>query len=694
MRAILTIFLVCIAIQSSIAQGKADSLKKVLQNSPKDSSRIPTYVELCKAYRSADYDAMIKYAQEMHDFSESINFPSGVALGFKYLGLANLDQSKYAQAIKNFNEAQTIFASINDDIGLSSVLNNKGATYSALGDQTTALESFYASLKLAEKSGDKLRISSALLNIGAVYNDNPNTKDKAPDFYQRTIKVIGNGKQSDPFIGQVYATALGNLGEIYLAQGKDSLALEYLFNSISQLEAINTLNTVPLAYDNIGKSYLNKKDYKNAIFYHQKALAVGNKLDDKKATTHSLNCLAKVYQAQGDNRNALKTYKEVQAIAQKTDEMGGELKSELKDAYEGQAIAFSKLGDYSNAFKYQTLLIALKDSLTGSDITSKLKDLGFNYELDKVQTQVELLKVDQELKSEQIRRAKLVRNAILVGLALVLSLIGILYRDYRLKIRTNKLLDQRKAEIESLLLNILPFEVAAELQSEGHSSPRYYESVSVMFTDFVSFSKIAESLTPQRIVEELNEFFTEMDEIIDKYNIEKIKTIGDSYMCAGGIPTSNTTHPIDMVRAGLDIVDYLKKKNQARADIGMAKWEIRIGINTGSLVAGVVGKKKYAYDIWGNTVNIASRMESNGEPGMLNISADTYELIKDQFECKYRGKIYAKNVGEIDMYFVMHEIPPSKNTFIRKAEKPVLANNDVIEDGNVKEPGRLPDLEG
>lgn len=334
----------------------------------------------------------------------------------------------------------------------------------------------------------------------------------------------------------------------------------------------------------------------------------------------------------------------------------------------------------------------MKDSLIGSDITSKLKDLGFNYQLGEVKAQVELLKVDQQLKEEQIQRAKLVRNAILVGLGLVLTLIGILYRDYRNKIKTNRLLDQRKAEIESLLLNILPYEVAAELQSEGHSSPRYYESVSVMFTDFVSFSKIAESMTPQQIVEELNEFFTEMDEIIDKYNIEKIKTIGDSYMCAGGIPTANTSHPVDTVRAGLDIVNYLKQKNQAREDMGMAKWEIRIGINTGSLVAGVVGKKKYAYDIWGNTVNIASRMESNGEPGMLNISADTYELIKDRFECKHRGKIYAKNVGEIDMYFVIRELPESNNTFIRKTEKTILADNDMVQDGNVKKPGSLPDL--
>jgi class 3 adenylate cyclase len=270
--------------------------------------------------------------------------------------------------------------------------------------------------------------------------------------------------------------------------------------------------------------------------------------------------------------------------------------------------------------------------------------------------EITVLNQDKALKDEEIKRTKLVRNAFLVGFALVLTLIGVLYRDYRNKIKTNKLLDQRKAEIEALLLNILPFEVAEELQKTGKSNPRYYESTTVMFTDFVGFSRIAETLTPQQVTAELNEFFTEMHEIIDRYGLEKIKTIGDSYMCAGGIPTPNTTHPIDTVRAGLDIVEYLKKKNKARQGAGLAQWEIRIGLNTGSLVAGVVGKKKYAYDIWGSAVNIASRMESNGFPGVLNISASTYELIKDKFECEYRGKIYAKNVGEIDMYFVKREL--------------------------------------
>lgn len=231
-----------------------------------------------------------------------------------------------------------------------------------------------------------------------------------------------------------------------------------------------------------------------------------------------------------------------------------------------------------------------------------------------------------------------------------------MYRDYRNKIRLNKLLDQQKVEIENLLANILPEEVAKELKEKGQATPRYYESVSVLFTDFKSFTAIAETLSPQQVVAELSECFTMFDTIIERNNLEKIKTIGDSYMCAGGIPTVNSTHPINIMKAAFEILGFMNEINNRRKLNGATPWEIRIGIHTGPLVAGVVGKKKYAYDIWGSTVNIASRMESNGEPGQINISAAHYELIKHEYECEYRGKILAKNAGEIDMYFVKQKV--------------------------------------
>jgi adenylate cyclase len=164
-------------------------------------------------------------------------------------------------------------------------------------------------------------------------------------------------------------------------------------------------------------------------------------------------------------------------------------------------------------------------------------------------------------------------------------------------------------------------------------------------------------MSSQDLVEELNTYFSAFDDIMQQYGLEKIKTIGDAYMSVGGLPTVNETHPIDCIKAGLAIQAYMHDSKKLKEQEGQVPWELRVGIHTGSVVAGVVGKKKYAYDIWGDTVNVANRMESNGEGGKVNISAATYNLVKDKYTCTHRGKIEAKNKGEIDMYFVESEIP-------------------------------------
>ena len=209
-----------------------------------------------------------------------------------------------------------------------------------------------------------------------------------------------------------------------------------------------------------------------------------------------------------------------------------------------------------------------------------------------------------------------------------------------------------QARSEALLINILPFEIAEELKKNGSAEAKQFSEVTVMFTDFEDFTKISERLTPPELVEEIHSCFTAFDSIISKHNIEKIKTIGDSYMCAGGLPVANTTHAIDVVSAALEIQQFMQEHLRQRINAGKETFDLRIGIHTGPVVAGIVGIKKFAYDIWGDTVNIASRMESSGEAGKINISGATYELVMDRFNCSYRGKIPAKNKGEIDMYFV------------------------------------------
>jgi class 3 adenylate cyclase len=223
---------------------------------------------------------------------------------------------------------------------------------------------------------------------------------------------------------------------------------------------------------------------------------------------------------------------------------------------------------------------------------------------------------------------------------------------YRYVRKTKKIIEHEKDRSEQLLLNVLPAETAEELKEKGSATPKHYDMVTVLFTDFKGFTRIAEKLTPAALVAELDYCFHAFDKIIDKHKIEKIKTIGDAYMCAGGIPVANTSNPADVVRAGIEIREFMEQLKIEKEARGEDYWELRIGIHTGSVIAGVVGKNKFAYDIWGDAVNLASRMESSGIPGKVNISGNTYELVKDLFRCTFRGQIQAKNKGEIDMYIV------------------------------------------
>ncbi|HUM47860.1 MAG TPA: adenylate/guanylate cyclase domain-containing protein, partial [Chitinophagales bacterium] len=234
---------------------------------------------------------------------------------------------------------------------------------------------------------------------------------------------------------------------------------------------------------------------------------------------------------------------------------------------------------------------------------------------------------------------------------------AILYDQMEQKVidRTAELATEKKKS-DDLLFNILPLETAEELKRDGKTRPRKFESVTVMFTDFEGFTKRAEQLSPDELVDEIDECFSAFDQIIDKYGIEKIKTIGDSYMCVGGLPVPNSTHPTDVVKAAQEIMQWVEEHKKKRLAVNKQFFDVRIGIHTGPVVSGVVGSKKFAFDIWGDTVNTASRMESGGEPGRINISGDTFLQIKDHFNCVYRGKIPAKNKGNIDMYFLDEKV--------------------------------------
>lgn len=213
-------------------------------------------------------------------------------------------------------------------------------------------------------------------------------------------------------------------------------------------------------------------------------------------------------------------------------------------------------------------------------------------------------------------------------------------------------LQHEKKRSDELLLNMLPSDIVAELKKSGTARPRVYNCASVLFADIKDFTQWSERLEPKALIDTLQELFSAFDDVLEQNFIEKIKTIGDAYMCAGGLPMPNHSHPFDIVIAAFGLQNAVRALDEKRARAGGDPWLMRIGIHTGPVVTGVVGKTRTVYDVWGDSVNTASRLESACEPGKINISKTTYDVIKDYFECEYRGKIPAKHKGEIDMYFV------------------------------------------
>lgn len=621
-----------------------DSLLLQLRNADADSSKIRLLTELSALTCGSDPAKGAIYANRALVLSNNTGMVHEQAQALRYLGLARYNQARFGEAVDAWLRGTVLFDSVNDLSNLARLYSNIGAVYESQSEDMKALEFNLKSQKVAEQIGDTLRLLSALTNIGAIYGKKEQTFAKALEIDSLALDYAV--KKGDRY---VEGTLAANMGDIYYKQGNDSLALIQFKRALAAYSVDGNEN-IPYALLNIGKVYARRGEFTRALDFQQRAYDYAAKTDAKRDMSAALNALGGTRFRMQSYADALEMFHRAESIARLIN-----AKTELREAYEGLADSYKKLGDYKNAYTFQNRLTLLKDTLYNMEYTQKMEGLILNFEIDKKQNQITILNKDKELQEADLKRQKLAKNAFLAGLILILFIAFIIFRNYRAKVKINKILDRQKDEIESLLLNILPVSVAHELKTDGKATPRSYEAITVLFSDFSGFTTIAQSMTPEELVSELNEIFSAFDEITDRNHLEKIKTIGDAYMCAGGIPTANTTHAVDAVRAGLEIQKYMTHRNEQRAEKGMPLWELRVGIHSGPVTAGVVGKRKYAYDIWGDAVNIASRMESSGVTGRVNISAATYERVQQVFECNYRGKIHAKNVGEIDMYFVVAE---------------------------------------
>ena len=519
------------------------------------------------------------------------------------LGIAYSNNQLLVKSILELNKAKNLAAKDNEKANLNHLIAtiylNNNDTYNSLRYNTVASDE-------AVKSKD-FRLLSEIYATAALANQKLFDYEKAFDFYKKHLVL------------------------------KDSLQLAELLRQQNLLQQQSALER-------------NEKDMKVLMFNQE--------IQD--LTIKQLNIEKERLSLESSKLGLEASQRDAQiALLQREDEIrSARLRNtELESQRQQQALTLTQ----------QQLLAVSKDkeiaNLSKKEQQQRIELLEQQREQDRKKQEITQLQRDKEF--EQTERENFRKNAYRFGIlgAFIMSLLlGGWFLARRVNQRltaqkleieeNNRVIQAERAKSEALLLNILPEETAEELKTLGRAASRKYEKVSILFTDFVNFSGIAEKLSPEELIEELNTCFYAFDEIAEKHQLEKIKTIGDAYMCAGGIPTPNETNPFDAVNASLEILDFMKTHNENRSKKGLSPIGIRIGIHTGEVIAGVVGSRKFAYDIWGDAVNIASRMESNSEPNRLNISETTFLLVKNKYKCTFRGKIAAKNKGDLGMYFL------------------------------------------
>ncbi|MEO8588972.1 MAG: adenylate/guanylate cyclase domain-containing protein [Flavobacteriales bacterium] len=445
------------------------------------------------------------------------------------------------------------------------------------------------------------------------------------------------------------AIALVNLGETQAAlEAFRDVLRNARKEHVVQNEA-DALQNLSAIFGYLGRGGSVTANMDSSDHYQQLAMTVVRRMGDKNGLLLLYSNMGIMQRDRGNCRLALTYLDSAQALAQELRNL--DLMANIANT---RSECLFKLGMSDSAYKMLRDYVVLNDSLLNTEKVKAIADMQEKYESEKKAKEILGLKADN-LESELDKsRVKRTRNIYLfIGIGVVVLAAG-LWSRLRFVHRSRAAIQKEKDRSEELLLNILPEEVAEELKQKGEAEARLISHVTVLFTDFKGFTAMSEQLSPKDLVRDIHECFSAFDHIMARHGIEKIKTIGDAYMAAGGLPTPNTTHALDVVKAAFEIREFIAEGKAQKLAAGLPYFEIRIGIHTGPVVAGIVGVKKFAYDIWGDTVNTASRMESSGEVGQVNISEVTYDLLKDEPGLSFtpRGKVRAKGKGEMEMFFV------------------------------------------
>ncbi len=605
-------------------------------------------------YYKSEYTSDTTFQFRALQLFEQINDQSGIARSYANIGLALYAQSRYQEALEYHAKALEIRKKLDDKEAIADSYTSIGIVHFNQGNYSDALDFQINSLKLRESLKDEKAIANSNNNIGNIYKALL-MFDKALECYSKALRLY---ERTNHKLGT--AISSNNIAGIYLQKKQNLKALEFYKKSLDVYTSIGNPYNQVLSYNYIGQAYQNLGDNVQAREYYMKALIQSQLIQSKNVTAMAYNKLGALDFKEKRYQTALLSLEKAKEIAQET-----KIKDELSSAYFYLSEANAAMGNYANAYRYNKLYSQLLDTLRSLDVEKisrqQVKDIEEkkNHEL--------VLSAEREKKVEaEVKKQKTIKYTLIGGSALLFSFLLLLFNRFRLIKSQKKIIEHEQKRSDGLLLNILPEDVAEELKQNGKAVAKSYSQVTVLFADIQNFTKIGENLTPEKLVSEIDFYFQNFDNIITKYGIEKIKTIGDAYMCAAGLNNNGTSSPSDMVHAALEIQDFVAKTREERKLTGDNFFEIRVGIHTGAVVAGIVGLKKFAYDIWGDAVNIAARMETAGETNRINISEATYQLVSHDFKCEPRGKIDVKNKGQMDMYFV-EEVKSTKPMVVETA---------------------------
>jgi class 3 adenylate cyclase/Tfp pilus assembly protein PilF len=593
-------------------------------------------IGICYFMTNEYHEAIVWYNKALaEDFK--VGIPANFATRYNNIGLAYKKLGTYDSAVVYYNKALVLDMQQGDTQSIAKSLNNLGSIYDSWGRYDTAIRFYEQSLKLKVILGDSAGMAISLNNIGLVY--------KAWEKYDQAIQFIEEALAIDKALGKVseIPRRLNNIGLAYTQKKQYDKALDYYQEALKMANEQKNMDMIASLYANMGSCFLRQQNYDEAVRYLQLALGIYQELERPVNQSAVYATLADIFKAKGAYNQSLSYLSQSTKIAEQIN-----LKDQLKTNYFLYSDIYAAMGNYPEALNYYKKFVSIKDTLYSEEIHKQITDFEIKYETEKKDKEITLLKQKELIQALTIKKDRIFRNSLIGGIALLILLAVVIYLSLRQKRRANEIITCEKDKSDKLLLNILPSGIATDLKEKGKTEPQLYENVTVCFTDIVGFTEQAARMEPKFLIDELNKIFTAFDTIIEKYGCERIKTIGDSYMAVCGLPEENPRHAENIIWSAVEMVQYLEKKNlESQVD-----WEIRAGIHSGPVIAGVVGIKKYIYDVFGDTINTASRMENASEPMRINVSESTYNLVKDKFKFEVRGEIDVKGKGMMNMYFI------------------------------------------